>query len=291
MQEAKELAEDESTDYAAAPLDDVSAPVTALHHSSLTQSLLLQDLFEWHATIRGAPGTDYEGGGCCRCDGERNIVRSRPPRADQRCSSQASTTSESCCLRPIRSQRQTSCSSTRTAASRPTRRSVALPRLRFAYGCRRANPLDRSPIDLHRRAHLISPRQLAACLGCPDGNRWPHVLLAQQGRGSSVGRRARVPGSGAQAARQNVGLLIAARGAPAALLTPFLGVLAPRTGAVTHAMRPATTYFPHRRCRQRQTQSHRRRLPHTPTQTIVRRLPGRTRRSSVRSGCRSSLPR
>ncbi|KAL7410711.1 ubiquitin-conjugating enzyme/RWD-like protein [Mrakia frigida] len=42
MQEAKELAEDPCTDYTAAPLED--------------------DIFEWGATIRGAPGTDFEGG-------------------------------------------------------------------------------------------------------------------------------------------------------------------------------------------------------------------------------------
>ncbi|TFK26427.1 UBC-like protein [Coprinopsis marcescibilis] len=42
MQEARELANDPSTDYHAAPLED--------------------DIFEWHCTIRGSPGTDFEGG-------------------------------------------------------------------------------------------------------------------------------------------------------------------------------------------------------------------------------------
>ncbi|TDL27530.1 UBC-like protein [Rickenella mellea] len=42
MQEARELAEDPSTDYSAAPLED--------------------DLFEWHCTIRGPAGTEFEGG-------------------------------------------------------------------------------------------------------------------------------------------------------------------------------------------------------------------------------------
>jgi len=42
MQEARELANDPSTDYTAAPLDD--------------------DIFEWHCTIRGSPGTEFEGG-------------------------------------------------------------------------------------------------------------------------------------------------------------------------------------------------------------------------------------
>ncbi|CAL1704134.1 unnamed protein product [Somion occarium] len=42
MQEARELANDPSTDYTAAPLED--------------------DIFEWHCTIRGAPGTEFEGG-------------------------------------------------------------------------------------------------------------------------------------------------------------------------------------------------------------------------------------
>lgn len=42
LQEAKELATDPSTDYNAAPLED--------------------DIFEWHCTMRGSPGTEYEGG-------------------------------------------------------------------------------------------------------------------------------------------------------------------------------------------------------------------------------------
>lgn len=42
MQEAKELANDASTDYTAAPLED--------------------DIFEWHCTIRGPPDTEFEGG-------------------------------------------------------------------------------------------------------------------------------------------------------------------------------------------------------------------------------------
>lgn len=42
MQEARELANDPSTDYTAAPLED--------------------DIFEWHCTLRGSPGTEFEGG-------------------------------------------------------------------------------------------------------------------------------------------------------------------------------------------------------------------------------------
>ncbi|KAG6920004.1 hypothetical protein DXG01_013353 [Tephrocybe rancida] len=42
MQEAKELANDPSTDYSAAPLED--------------------DIFEWHCTLRGPAGTEFEGG-------------------------------------------------------------------------------------------------------------------------------------------------------------------------------------------------------------------------------------
>ncbi|KDQ59458.1 hypothetical protein JAAARDRAFT_33028 [Jaapia argillacea MUCL 33604] len=42
MQEARELANDPSTDYSAAPLED--------------------DIFEWHCTLRGPPGTEFEGG-------------------------------------------------------------------------------------------------------------------------------------------------------------------------------------------------------------------------------------
>ncbi|KAK7043681.1 hypothetical protein VNI00_008292 [Paramarasmius palmivorus] len=42
MQEARELANDPSTDYLAAPLED--------------------DIFEWHCTIRGPEGTEFEGG-------------------------------------------------------------------------------------------------------------------------------------------------------------------------------------------------------------------------------------
>ncbi|GJJ12221.1 hypothetical protein Clacol_006462 [Clathrus columnatus] len=42
LQEARELAMDPSTDYHAAPLED--------------------DIFEWHCTMRGPSGTEYEGG-------------------------------------------------------------------------------------------------------------------------------------------------------------------------------------------------------------------------------------
>ncbi|KAF9466393.1 ubiquitin-conjugating enzyme/RWD-like protein [Collybia nuda] len=42
MQEARELANDPSTDYSAAPLED--------------------DIFEWHCTLRGPAGTEFEGG-------------------------------------------------------------------------------------------------------------------------------------------------------------------------------------------------------------------------------------
>jgi len=42
LQEARELANDPSTDYTAAPLEE--------------------DIFEWHCTIRGSPGTEFEGG-------------------------------------------------------------------------------------------------------------------------------------------------------------------------------------------------------------------------------------
>ncbi|KAJ2930088.1 hypothetical protein H1R20_g7012, partial [Candolleomyces eurysporus] len=42
MQEARELSNDPSTDYHAAPLED--------------------DIFEWHCTLRGSPGTEFEGG-------------------------------------------------------------------------------------------------------------------------------------------------------------------------------------------------------------------------------------
>ncbi|KXN82510.1 Ubiquitin-conjugating enzyme E2 32 [Leucoagaricus sp. SymC.cos] len=42
MREARELVNDPSTDYSAAPLED--------------------DIFEWHCTLRGSPGTEFEGG-------------------------------------------------------------------------------------------------------------------------------------------------------------------------------------------------------------------------------------
>ncbi|THH33848.1 hypothetical protein EUX98_g327 [Antrodiella citrinella] len=42
MQEARELSNDPSTDYSAAPLED--------------------DIFEWHCTLRGPSGTEFEGG-------------------------------------------------------------------------------------------------------------------------------------------------------------------------------------------------------------------------------------
>ncbi|CAK5279570.1 unnamed protein product [Mycena citricolor] len=42
MQEAKELANDPSPEYSAAPLED--------------------DIFEWHCTLRGPSGTEFEGG-------------------------------------------------------------------------------------------------------------------------------------------------------------------------------------------------------------------------------------
>ncbi|KAG7452695.1 UBC-like protein [Guyanagaster necrorhizus] len=42
MQEARELSDDPSTDYAAGPLED--------------------DIFEWHCTLRGPAGTEFEGG-------------------------------------------------------------------------------------------------------------------------------------------------------------------------------------------------------------------------------------
>jgi len=42
MQEARELANDPCTDYSAAPLED--------------------DIFEWHCTLRGTSGTEFEGG-------------------------------------------------------------------------------------------------------------------------------------------------------------------------------------------------------------------------------------
>lgn len=42
MQEARELANDPCTDYSAAPLED--------------------DIFEWHCTLRGPSGTEFEGG-------------------------------------------------------------------------------------------------------------------------------------------------------------------------------------------------------------------------------------
>ncbi|KAF9562170.1 UBC-like protein [Agrocybe pediades] len=42
MQEARELANDPCTDYSAAPLED--------------------DIFEWHCTLRGPAGTEFEGG-------------------------------------------------------------------------------------------------------------------------------------------------------------------------------------------------------------------------------------
>ncbi|KAF8201498.1 non-canonical ubiquitin conjugating enzyme 1 [Pholiota molesta] len=42
MQEARELANDPCTDYSAAPLED--------------------DIFEWHCTLRGSGGTEFEGG-------------------------------------------------------------------------------------------------------------------------------------------------------------------------------------------------------------------------------------
>ncbi|GFZ49574.1 hypothetical protein JCM24511_07694 [Saitozyma sp. JCM 24511] len=42
MQEAAELAESDEDDFVAAPLES--------------------DIFEWHCTLRGVPGTDYEGG-------------------------------------------------------------------------------------------------------------------------------------------------------------------------------------------------------------------------------------
>ncbi|KAL9714854.1 hypothetical protein Ac2012v2_001514 [Leucoagaricus gongylophorus] len=42
MLEARELANDPSTDYSAAPLEE--------------------DIFEWHCTLRGSPGTEFEGG-------------------------------------------------------------------------------------------------------------------------------------------------------------------------------------------------------------------------------------
>lgn len=69
MQEAKELADDDSPDYAAAPLDDVRRRRLPPAESHRRPTLTLpyppppsQNLFEWHATIRGAPDTEFEGG-------------------------------------------------------------------------------------------------------------------------------------------------------------------------------------------------------------------------------------
>ncbi|KAJ3482632.1 hypothetical protein NLI96_g6857 [Meripilus lineatus] len=51
MQEARELANDPCTDYTAAPLE-AQGPEQTVHRA--TQ--------EWHCTIRGTPGTEFEGG-------------------------------------------------------------------------------------------------------------------------------------------------------------------------------------------------------------------------------------
>jgi ubiquitin-protein ligase len=62
LQEHKELIKDPSDDFVAHPLED--------------------DLFDWHVTLKGAPGGDYDGGVLCyindyilqRCTNESVLV-------------------------------------------------------------------------------------------------------------------------------------------------------------------------------------------------------------------------
>ena len=79
LQEAKELANDESTDYTAAPLEvcrnfppPTRRAFTHLNpgrhicesypHRALSGWILIRKSKEWHCTIRGPTGTEFEGG-------------------------------------------------------------------------------------------------------------------------------------------------------------------------------------------------------------------------------------
>ncbi|CAE6436468.1 unnamed protein product [Rhizoctonia solani] len=63
LQEAKELMNDPSHEYSAGPLE-VSNASSALETDSLVGCAISSqnDIFEWHATLRGAPDTEFEGG-------------------------------------------------------------------------------------------------------------------------------------------------------------------------------------------------------------------------------------
>ncbi|KAF8710406.1 UBC-like protein, partial [Rhizoctonia solani] len=63
LQEAKELMNDPSHEYSAGPLE-VSNALSTLETDSLVGYTISSqnDIFEWHATLRGAPDTEFEGG-------------------------------------------------------------------------------------------------------------------------------------------------------------------------------------------------------------------------------------
>lgn len=80
MQEAKELANDPSTEYSAAPLEVSQAirhsrksylrgygsllvgQLIRGSHSEISVNMRLKMIQEWHCTLRGAPDTEFEGG-------------------------------------------------------------------------------------------------------------------------------------------------------------------------------------------------------------------------------------
>jgi ubiquitin-conjugating enzyme E2 J1 len=79
MQEARELANDPCTDYSAAPLEACvnlsfifhAHRISNLHSLRMTSLCVFPSMFphldlrklqEWHCTLRGSPGTEFEGG-------------------------------------------------------------------------------------------------------------------------------------------------------------------------------------------------------------------------------------
>jgi ubiquitin-conjugating enzyme E2 J1 len=58
MQEASELADPQEDDFVAGPLEVGIFPFTRSCPLIQEQS----DIFEWHCTMRGVPGSEYESG-------------------------------------------------------------------------------------------------------------------------------------------------------------------------------------------------------------------------------------
>lgn len=201
MQEASERADPDTDGFVASPLEvsPVSSAVTRpLAALSGTRANIQSDIFEWHCTLRGVKGTEYEGGKShlfprVGADG-RSVPSPHPP--SRKLSDERARHRPPDAERAFRAGKEGVC-----CASAPTLHSLLYVNV---SPCSSSFHWIVLTPDLYRRPNLLPRRLVAASMGRKNSHHGPARLLDSGGRGSQCNRGAGRAESRAPAASTTV---------------------------------------------------------------------------------------